>query len=51
MDPADLSAMVREVQQNPSYKQNAARLKARLLEFGSAPESARIIEESVLVNT
>jgi len=43
--------MVRKVLQNLSYKQNAARLKARLLNFGSAPESARIIEESDLVNT
>jgi UDP:flavonoid glycosyltransferase YjiC (YdhE family) len=47
-DPADLAAKVRTVLQNPSYKQNAARLKARLFEYGGAPEAARLIEKKVL---
>jgi UDP:flavonoid glycosyltransferase YjiC (YdhE family) len=47
-DPTDLAAKVRKVLHNPSYKENAARLKARLLEYGGAPEAARLIEKRVL---
>jgi UDP:flavonoid glycosyltransferase YjiC (YdhE family) len=46
-DPADLAAKVRAVLSNPSYKQNAVRLRARLLEYGGAPEAARLIESRV----
>jgi UDP:flavonoid glycosyltransferase YjiC (YdhE family) len=44
-DPADLAAKVRSVLSNPSYRENAARLRARLLEYGGAPEAARLIEQ------
>ena len=38
-DPADLAAKVRSVLSNPSYRENAARLRATLLEYGGAPEA------------
>ena len=44
-DPADLAAKVRSVLSNPSYRENAARLRATLLEYGGAPEAARLIEQ------
>ena len=43
-DPAELAAKVRKVLSTPSYKENAARLRARFLEYGGAPEAARLIE-------
>ncbi len=46
-DPAELAAKVRKVLSTPSYKENAARLRARLLEYGGAPEAARIIERQM----
>ena len=46
-DPADLAAKVRSVLSNASYKEKAVRLRARLLEYGGAPEAARLIEERV----
>lgn len=49
-DPVDLAAKVRKVLKDPSYKQNAVRLKARLSEYGGASEAALLIEKRVLFN-
>jgi UDP:flavonoid glycosyltransferase YjiC (YdhE family) len=46
-DPTDLAAKVRKVLSNPSYKENAARLRTRLCEYGGASEAARLIGERV----
>ncbi len=43
-DPTELAAKVRKVLSTASYKENATRLRARFLEYGGAPEAARLIE-------
>lgn len=45
VESAELAAKVRKVLSTPSYKENAERIRARLMEYGGAPAAARLIEE------
>jgi UDP:flavonoid glycosyltransferase YjiC (YdhE family) len=47
VDFKELATKVEKVLSTASYKENAERLRARLLEHGGAGEAARLIEEAV----
>jgi MGT family glycosyltransferase len=47
VDAAELAGKVRKVLSNPSYKESAKRISAKLKEYGGAPKAAQLIEGAV----
>jgi hypothetical protein len=50
VDSRKLAASVKKVLSTPSYKENAERLRTKLLKYGGPAHAARLIEETLRNN-